>query len=324
MAEELISQEKFEELTRELDEMKTTRRREVAEQLEYARSLGDLSENAEYQEAREMQASVEERIGKLENILKNAKIVRAGKSDGVSMGSVVAVQKIGSDEKHTYTVVGAEEADMLEGKISYHSPLGSALMGKKKGEEFFGEGVRRFQIYIEDPVPGFFREILDRGVFGHGRIVNQHVKDLRERTEFFLEAADRLKIGEIELETPGTEGDQLFGSRFVFEVGKKDCGSGLKGLPDKSASECARPTGNEDIFLGKRRFQLHSKAGPLQHLEIFLDRVSRGRKVTSDNQTVRPALKRLFLFLRCEMDLPAAGQFDIGLWVNKSINSDGF
>ena len=136
MAEELISQEKFEELTRELDEMKTTRRREVAEQLEYARSLGDLSENAEYQEAREMQASVEERIGKLENILKNAKIVRAGKSDGVSMGSVVAVQKIGSDEKHTYTVVGAEEADMLEGKISYHSPLGSALMGKKKGEEF--------------------------------------------------------------------------------------------------------------------------------------------------------------------------------------------
>jgi len=76
MTEALISQEKFEELTKELDELRTVRRREVAEQLEYARSLGDLSENAEYQEAREMQGAVEERIGKLEGILKNAKIVR--------------------------------------------------------------------------------------------------------------------------------------------------------------------------------------------------------------------------------------------------------
>ena len=136
MAEELISQEKFEDLTRELEELRTTRRREVAEQLEYARSLGDLSENAEYQEAREMQAAVEERIGKLEGILKNAKIVKAGKSDGVGMGSIVTVQKLGSQDKHTYTIVGAEEADMLASKISYHSPLGNALMGKKKADEF--------------------------------------------------------------------------------------------------------------------------------------------------------------------------------------------
>lgn len=142
MAEELISQEKFEELTKELEDLRTTRRREVAEQLEYARSLGDLSENAEYQEAREMQASVEERIQKLESILKNAKIVRADKSDTVGMGSAVTVQKLGGDPstlgagKHAYTIVGAEEADMLKGMISYHSPLGAALMGKKKGDEF--------------------------------------------------------------------------------------------------------------------------------------------------------------------------------------------
>jgi transcription elongation factor GreA len=136
MAEELISQEKFEELTKELDELRTTRRREVAEQLEYARSLGDLSENAEYQEAREMQGAVEERIQKLEGILKSAKIVRAGKSDIVGMGAQVSVQKLGSDEKHSYTIVGAEEADMFTGKISYHSPLGHALLGKKKGDEF--------------------------------------------------------------------------------------------------------------------------------------------------------------------------------------------
>jgi transcription elongation factor GreA len=134
--EELISQEKFEELTRELEELRTARRKEVAEQLEYARSLGDLSENAEYQEAREMQAAVEERIQKLETILKNAKIVRAGKSETVGMGAQVSVQKVGTTEKHEYTIVGAEEADILSGKISYHSPLGSALLGKKKGDEF--------------------------------------------------------------------------------------------------------------------------------------------------------------------------------------------
>ncbi len=134
--EEFISQEKFEELTKELDELRTTRRREVAEQLEYARSLGDLSENAEYQEAREMQGSVEERIQKLEGILKNAKIVRNAKTETVGMGSSVSVQKVGVEEKHSYIIVGAEEADLFSGKISYHSPLGSALLGKKKGDEF--------------------------------------------------------------------------------------------------------------------------------------------------------------------------------------------
>lgn len=132
-----MSQEKFEELTHELDELRTTRRKEVAEQLEYARSLGDLSENAEYQEAREMQAAVEERIGKLEQILKNAKIIKGAKSDTIGMGSIVTVEPlVGVKVKHTYTIVGAEEANILEGKVSYHSPLGAALMGKKKGEEF--------------------------------------------------------------------------------------------------------------------------------------------------------------------------------------------
>jgi transcription elongation factor GreA len=134
--EELISQEKFEELTKELDELRTKRRREVAEQLEYARSLGDLSENAEYQEAREMQAAVEERVQKLESILKNAKIVRTSKSDTVGMGSSVQVTKVGATDKHNYTIVGAEEANIIEGKVSYHSPLGNALLGKKKGDEF--------------------------------------------------------------------------------------------------------------------------------------------------------------------------------------------
>lgn len=147
MAEELISQEKFEELTKELEELHTTRRKEVAEQLEYARSLGDLSENAEYQEAREMQAAVEERVQKLEAILKNAKIVRSAKSDTVGMGSTVSVQNLAGEDKHTYVIVGAEEADMFAGKISYHSPLGAALLGKKKGDEFSFHTPRGTQKY---------------------------------------------------------------------------------------------------------------------------------------------------------------------------------
>lgn len=147
MTEELMSQEKFEELTRELDELRTTRRREVAEQLEYARSLGDLSENAEYQEAREMQAAVEERIGKLEAILKSAKIVRGAKTDVIGMGSTVIVQPLAGTDKHTYTIVGAEEANIIEGKVSYHSPLGNALLGKKKGDEFSFQTPRGTQKY---------------------------------------------------------------------------------------------------------------------------------------------------------------------------------
>jgi transcription elongation factor GreA len=147
MTEELMSQEKFEELTRELDELRTTRRREVAEQLEYARSLGDLSENAEYQEAREMQAAVEERIGKLEAILKSAKIVRGTKTDVIGMGSTVVVQPLAGTDKHTYTIVGAEEANIIEGKVSYHSPLGNALLGKKKADEFSFQTPRGVQKY---------------------------------------------------------------------------------------------------------------------------------------------------------------------------------
>lgn len=143
-----MSQEKFDELSKELDELKTVRRREVAEQLEYARSLGDLSENAEYQEAREMQSAVEERISKLESILKSAKIVRGGKTDTIGMGSVVSVKPLTKEgEAHTYTIVGAEEANIIAGKVSYHSPLGGALLGKKKGDEFSFHTPRGTQKY---------------------------------------------------------------------------------------------------------------------------------------------------------------------------------
>lgn len=134
--EEYLSPEKYEELRKELDYLKTVRRKEIAESLEYARSLGDLSENAEYQEAREMQAAAEERIRKLESILASAKIISSHKSTIAGLGSAVTIQKAGDKESHRYSIVGTEEANMHERKISHLSPLGEAMMGKKKGDTF--------------------------------------------------------------------------------------------------------------------------------------------------------------------------------------------
>ena len=135
--EDYLTQEKFNELKNELDYLKTTRRKEIAESLEYARSLGDISENSEYQEARDLQASTEERIRKIESVLQSAKIVSdSKKSSVIGLGSTVVIQKDGEKDKHKYSIVGTEEANMAEQKISYVSPLGEAMMGKKKGETF--------------------------------------------------------------------------------------------------------------------------------------------------------------------------------------------
>lgn len=130
-----MTREKYEELERELEDLKKNRRKEVAENLEYAKSLGDLSENAEYQEARDLQATVERRISELEGILKSAEIVsKQGGGGLVNVGSLVSVRKKGEKEAREYTIVGSEESDTASGKISNRSPLGEALMGRKKGE----------------------------------------------------------------------------------------------------------------------------------------------------------------------------------------------
>ena len=132
-----LTQEKFDEFTKELEHLKTVRRREIAEQLEYARSLGDLSENAEYQEARELQAATEGRIKQLENILAHAQVISGrGVGGEVHMGSKVTIVKVGDKEERVYEIVGSAEANMRERKISHMSPLGMAMMGKKKGETF--------------------------------------------------------------------------------------------------------------------------------------------------------------------------------------------
>ena len=131
-----LTKEKFEELKGELEHLKTTRRKEVAEKLEYAKSLGDISENSEYQEAREAQDTLEERISTVESLFKSAAIVSVRKGDMIDIGSRVTVRKVDSKEERTYELVGYEEADMLKQKISNNSPLGEAMMGKKKGDVF--------------------------------------------------------------------------------------------------------------------------------------------------------------------------------------------
>ena len=110
-------------------------RKEVADNLEFAKSLGDLSENAEYHQAREDQAGVGGRIAKLEMILKSVVVVSKHHSNIVEVGSTAVVQK-GRDRYSKYQIVGSEESDMSTGKISNASALGVALFGKKKGKRF--------------------------------------------------------------------------------------------------------------------------------------------------------------------------------------------
>lgn len=133
---EYLTKEKFEEFKGELDYLRKVRRKEIAENLEYAKSLGDLSENAEYHEARDMQANIEDRISKLENILKSAVIVSSHDTDAVTVGSTITIKNEKDGKSYTYTIVGSEEADMSQGKISTKSPLGIAAIGKKKSESF--------------------------------------------------------------------------------------------------------------------------------------------------------------------------------------------
>lgn len=129
-----ITAEKRKELEAELKELQTTKRREILDALEFAKSLGDLSENAEYHQAREEQGKLEERISGIENILAHSIVIKKHHSTKVEVGSTVTVQKEGDKNKQTFHIVGSEEADFANGKISNNSPLGMALHHKEKGD----------------------------------------------------------------------------------------------------------------------------------------------------------------------------------------------
>lgn len=126
-----------EKLIQELEQLKTVKRKEVVERIKIARSFGDLSENSEYDSAKEEQAFVEGRITTLENMIRNAKIIAEDEmsTDSVSLGRSVTFIELPDGEEETYTIVGSAEADPFEGKISNDSPIAKSLLGKKVGDE---------------------------------------------------------------------------------------------------------------------------------------------------------------------------------------------
>ena len=125
-----------EKLQAELKNLKLVKRPEVIERIKVARSFGDLSENSEYDAAKDEQSHLEDRIAQVEEMLKYAQVVDAESVDPneVSVGKTVTYTEVGTDDPETYTIVGSDESDPLNGKISNDSPIAQALLGKKKGE----------------------------------------------------------------------------------------------------------------------------------------------------------------------------------------------
>ena len=133
MAEEiLLTREGYNAKLEELNYLRTVKRPEIAEQIKEARAFGDISENAEYDAAKNEQAEIEQKIGELESLMKNAKIIEEGvKSDVVKIGSKVKIKKVGTKKEVDYIIVSPSEVDPMNGKISNVSPVGAALIDKK-------------------------------------------------------------------------------------------------------------------------------------------------------------------------------------------------
>ncbi len=131
-----LSAERLEELKQELTYLKTVKEKEVADLIKEARSFGDLSENSEYDEAKNEQGKLYSRIAEVENILANYVVIEenAEDTDVVGMGSKITVKDAATGEEETYQVVGSQEADPMNGRISEESPFGKALLGKAVGD----------------------------------------------------------------------------------------------------------------------------------------------------------------------------------------------
>ncbi len=146
-----LSQEKLHELEKELKELKTNGRKNMAQRIAEARAYGDLSENAEYDAAKEAQGHLELKISKMEEMLSKAKIVDTSKlsKDEIHILSNIKVKNLKNSKVYKYTMVSEEEANLQEGKIAITSPVGSALMGAKKGETVEAKvpaGIIKFKI----------------------------------------------------------------------------------------------------------------------------------------------------------------------------------
>ena len=134
--EVLLTQEGYDNLEKELEYLTTEKRAEIAERIKVALGFGDLSENSEYDEAKNAQAANETKIAELENKLRYAKIIDESEIDTktVQVGNTVKVLDMEFNEEETYTIVGSTEVDLAQNKISNESPIGAALMGAKKGQ----------------------------------------------------------------------------------------------------------------------------------------------------------------------------------------------
>jgi len=146
-----LSAERFKELKEELNYLRTVREREVAEQIKEARSFGDLSENSEYDEAKNEQGKLFSRIAEVEAILANCAVIEESEDDGnaIRLGSRVKVMDLEVKEEESYQVVGSQEADPMNGRISEDSPFGKALVGRAVGDEVTVEapaGLLRYAI----------------------------------------------------------------------------------------------------------------------------------------------------------------------------------
>ena len=149
----LLTKEGYDKIVQELEELVTVKRREVAERIKEAISYGDISENSEYDSAKNEQAELEDRINKLENMIRRAKIIDDSElsKDRVHVGLKVKVKEKTTGEETEYTIVGSTEADPFEGKISNESLVGAALLGKKKDDE----------VEIQVPDGTFIYKIID-------------------------------------------------------------------------------------------------------------------------------------------------------------------
>lgn len=147
----IVSHDGFLKLQNELEYLKTVKRKEVAQAIQKAREYGDLSENSEYDEAKNEQAEIETKIAALEDTLENAVVMDDAElgTDKVGVGNTVEIHCIDDDLDYTYKIVAATEADPLEGKISDDCPLGKTLIGQKQGDTISVEtpgGVRKFTV----------------------------------------------------------------------------------------------------------------------------------------------------------------------------------
>lgn len=134
--EVFLTKEGLKNLEVELDDLKAVKRKEIAERIKTALGFGDISENSEYDEAKNDQAQLEERILRIENMIRNASIIDEEdiSTDKVSLGSKVSVKDLENDLDMEFTVVGSAETDPYDGRISNESPVGAALLGRKSGE----------------------------------------------------------------------------------------------------------------------------------------------------------------------------------------------